>query len=260
MNRPELLSALDRERRDLVYLHAERQATKHVVRHVAHPSRAVESTYSTHFPEQVDAAIDREIEFFAGLGYSCRWTVFEHDRPRDLRMRLEAKGFSVGPRQALLVCETDNAHPALFKPLRHDVRRIVSPHMVSEFLAVCKPLRADEDWDIAGQEMQFYLENAPEQQSLYVAYVEGRPVACARAHYREGSRFCELSPVDIVPEYRNLGFYQDLMAVRIQEAKRRFVRYLCGRALPSARQALEKCEFQVLSSLWNCDWTSPVPK
>ena len=59
-----------------------------------------------------DAAIDAEIERYRAVRRDFEWKVFGHDAPRDLKARLEARGFEAGEVECLCVLDLDDVRPA----------------------------------------------------------------------------------------------------------------------------------------------------
>ena len=82
--------------------------------------------------------------------------------------------------------------------------------------------------------------------SVYVAYLEGHPVACAWTVFHPGSQFASLWGGSTLAGYRGRGCYTALLASRAQEAQARGVRFLTVDASPMSRPILEKYHFQFL--------------
>ena len=77
--------------------------------------------YSRLTTENVEHAIDEQVEYFASLGQDFEWKVFSHDQPADLVQRLAARGFDVEEKEAVLVLELESAPSSVPS---HTVKRI----------------------------------------------------------------------------------------------------------------------------------------
>lgn len=71
--------------------------------------------------------------------------------------------------------------------------------------------------------------------------------------YQRG-QFASLGGAATLPNYRGRGLYTALLAIRVQEAKQRGVRFLDSEASPLSRPILEKFGFQRLTSAHLCEW------
>lgn len=84
--------------------------------------------------------------------------------------------------------------------------------------------------------------------SLYAAYSdEGLPVSAARIQFSKEGTFASLWGGATISPYRNQGFYTALLAVRVQEARRRGFRFLTIDASPMSGPIVEKLGFRVLT-------------
>lgn len=254
IDRDDILAALDDERRTAVVPGFGVEATPQVVRHLSlDPARADQNwiAWSRHSAREIDAAIEGEIAHFGALGRSFEWKVYDHDQPADLRRRLAARGFEVGEAEAFMVLDVHAAPDVWLRPITHDVRRLTDPDGLGDFEAIERAV-----WDTShASDYALALRTEAGTLELYVAYVAGRPAACARASFRPGGPFCGLWGGATLPEYRNRGLYMALVAARVQEAVRRGVRYVAIDAAPTSRPILEKRGFQFIVNTHPCVFT-----
>lgn len=252
----EILALFDRERRDLPMAGSRREITPSIARDIALDGNESWIIYSHHSPETIDAAIEAEIEYFRTLGHSFEWKVFDHDQPPNLRERLLAHGFEAGEPEAFMVLDLDVAPAELLAPVTHDIRRVVSPDDLDDYRTV-----SDQAWERGGAgHIEFVadqLRHYPDEIGVYVAYVNGTPASCARASFTKGSQFAGLWAGATVPTFRKRGLYQALVAVRLQEARRRGFRFLTIDALPTSRPIVERLGFQLLAFTHPLEWHLP---
>ncbi|MEW5961346.1 MAG: GNAT family N-acetyltransferase [Chloroflexota bacterium] len=258
MNKEEILSLFDQEQRRELHLYKfRREVSPHVVRHIC---TAVDwgdgmVTYSQLDSANTGEVIEAEIAHFDSLGQTFEWKVYAHDTPADLKERLAARGFSVGGEEAVLVLDLNEAPPALLQPVTHDVRRITRQDQLADVVTIQRQVWPEADFiDWLEQALADSLAGDPEQMSIYVAYVDHRPASGAWITFHKGSRFAGLWGGSTLPEYRRRGLYTALVAVRLQEARRRGVRFLTIDASPMSRAVLEKFGFTLLTYTYPCKW------
>src|ERR1700682_2849502 len=96
---------LDLERRSLAQEGEVLEALPHISRiRSADGSRHMIS-FSALSNEAADAVIAEQVAHHRALGTEVEWKVYEHDRPADLRERLERHGFEIGPCETVLVLD-----------------------------------------------------------------------------------------------------------------------------------------------------------
>lgn len=242
----QILALLDQERRDLPIPGSRREATPSLVRSVALEGDRSWIDYSHHSPETIDAAIDAEIAYFRALGHSFEWKIYDHDQPPNLRERLLAHGFEAEEPEAFMVLDLHEAPAELLAPVAHDVRQLFSPDHLADFQTVSEQAwgrsRVDQIAFIAD-----LLRTTPDEIGVYVAYLDGVPASCARASFPKGSQFAGMWAGATVPASRKQGLYQALVAVRVQEARRRGYRFMTIDALPTSRPIVERQGFQFVT-------------
>jgi GNAT superfamily N-acetyltransferase len=98
------------------------------------------------------------------------------------------------------------------------------------------------------------MDHAPETLSVYLASVGETPAACGWIRFRPGGAFAGLWGGATIPELRHRGIYTALVGARLDEARRRGVRYVTVDAGQMSRPILEKLGFQLLTHATACTW------
>lgn len=224
-----------------------------VVRQVSQHDRRSCVIYSSLSPENVEAAIEEQIEYFNALGHGFEWKVFSHDTPADLKERLIAHGFAVEETEAVLVLDLQELPAALAGLPRHDVRRLTDTSGLRDLMTVHQAVWGD---DTMGMESRLAreLRDQPDRTSCYVAYVDGMAASAARLNFDPNSRFASLWGGSTVPAFRKRGLFTSLVAVRAQEALRRGARFLTVDARPMSRPILERIGFKLLTFANALNW------
>jgi GNAT superfamily N-acetyltransferase len=259
MNLDQILALYDREqRRDIRYLDTRREETPDVVRHIAlhEPDGAI--IYAWLKPDTVEAVIREQIAYFEGVGHDFEWKVYSHDSPADLTERLASHGFVVEEADAIMVLDSETAPAALLRPVSLDVRRLTDPDHLNDVMVVQESVW-QEDFSWLARRLARDLREQPEQLSVYVAYVAGVPASSAWIYFHLPGQFASLWGGSTLPAYRSRGLYSALLAVRVQEARHRGVRFLTVDASPMSRPILEKQGFQVISYAYPCKWHAKRP-
>jgi GNAT superfamily N-acetyltransferase len=253
MDDQQILALYDRENRiELEETSERREATAEVVRHLSRISDHAWVTYAWLTPENIERVIEEQIAYFESLGRAFEWKVYSHDWPPDMKDRLAARGFAIGEVEAFCVLDVEQAPPALLRPPAHEVRALGLAEL--DDLVFVHEKVWEEDYSWLKEEIASDMRGAPGQLLAYAAYVDGQPVSSARIRFHAGSSFADLYGGSTLPAYRGRGIYRDLVAVRVQEARKRGVRFLAVDASPMSRPILEKLGFRVLALTYPCQW------
>ena len=250
----ELLTLFDRdERLSATFPDLCREASDNVVRHtpvVGHTGVVLHSSLTA---DTADAVIASQMAFFSGLGQEFEWKVFSHDQPPDLVQRLAAHGFEIDETEAVLVYDLRSAAD-LPGPARDvAVKRISTHHELRDVTLVKARVYGDGFSDIADR-LAYEMDHAPETLSVYLASVGETPAACGWIRFRPGGAFAGLWGGSTIPELRHRGIYTALVGARLDEARRRGVRYVTVDAGQMSRPILEKLGFQLLTHATACTW------
>ncbi len=205
--------------------------------------------YAHFSAEEADEVIRREVAYFAGLGLELEWKHYDYDSPSTLAERLLAHGFAPDPDPGtFLILDLKECPDLLALPVPPEIRRITSPDQSGDAIDVLQAVW-NEDFAFLRERHRRDLAENPAFFSLYVAYVEGRPVSTAWTCFQPHSQFGEMFGGSTLEAYRGRGFYRGLLAVRAQEAQRRGVRFLTVDAGSMSRPILEQNGFQVAGTI-----------
>lgn len=231
-----------------------REVTPTVVRHVNTSGSGDGAIIFSQLDEaNAEDTIREQVRYFEGIGQDFEWKVYDHDAPSGLKERLQSHGFTVEEAEAIMVLDLEEAPAILWQPIHRDVKRIMAPEQLADVLAVERQVW-DEDFSGLGNYLGNALSNYPEQMSVYVAYIDGRPASTAWIYFPEHSQFASLWGGSTLSGFRKQGLYTGLLAVRAQEAKARQVRYLTVDASPMSRSTLEKFGFELIACSYPCKW------
>ena len=254
MNPSELLALHDQQQRIAIqYRNMRREVTPHVIRHVTLKHGEGIVLYSQLNAANADQVIAEQIAYFDQIGQNFEWKTYDHDTPIDLKDRLLAHDFQAEEPEALLALDIETAPSFLFEPVTHDVRRITEPDRLADVQIVqesvwsepfgwIKPMLGDD------------LADDPDHLSVYIAYAGDKPVSAAWITFHDHSQFAGLWGGSTLAEYRGRGYYTALLAARLQEARRRGVRFLVIDASPMSRPIVEKYGFQFLIGTQPFKW------
>jgi GNAT superfamily N-acetyltransferase len=248
----QILVIYDQDRKTVRLFDTKREETAHLVRHIF-PDGEGMIIYSRLASSNVEDVIREQIAHFENVGRDFSWIVYQHDTPKNLKDRLLAHGFQADDPDVTMVLDVQDASPALLEPVNYDIRRIDDPNKIEDVLAIRHQVWKG-DYSSAAQSLAKRLTEAPESLALYVAYVDGKPVSTAQVSFYQQGKFAGLVQAATLPDYRGRGFYTNLVAFRVQEAKRRGIRFLDADASPMSRPILEKLGFKQLTKAYSCTW------
>jgi GNAT superfamily N-acetyltransferase len=193
-----------------------------------------------------EAAATAEAAHFRASGQAVEWRVFSHDAPRNLEAALAAAGFVPEPAETFMVFDLADSPDFGPLPAGVTVRRVGDDAGLDDVLAV----RAAAFGDVhAALRQELTPRLADPALALYVAYVDGWPVASARLEAPLSRPFAGLYGGGVRPERRGLGLYRALVAARAEEAARRGVHYLTVDAAETSRPILERIGFHALATV-----------
>jgi hypothetical protein len=255
----DLIALYNRDQRYLIeYPGLERQTLSRLVRHVPPVGKGEGTVLFTWLDESsIDQTILDQIDFFQRRGQSFEWKVFDYDQPRDLVLRLAQYGFEVeSPPDAVMVLDIEKAPEQLREPAPRSVIRLQDPAQAADVAIVQQSVWGEEiGW------LQDYLAEGlaewPELQSVYVIYQDWQPISAGWIYFPARSQFASLWGGSTLEAHRNQGCYLSLLAVRLQEASARGVKYLTVDASPMSRPILERFGFIKIADATRTVWNVP---
>lgn len=247
-----ILTLYDQDRKQVRLFDMQREETSHLVRHIS-PNGEGLIIHSDLDSTNVERVIREQISHFESAGCDFTWLVYQHDTPADLKDRLLSHGFEVDEPDAIMVLDVKHLSSALLQPVGYDVRRIADPSRVDDVMAI-RHQAWPGNYSSRAQSLARRLINDPHGLSLYVVYVEGKPASTAQVSFYEQGQFASLVHAATLPGYRGRGLFTALVAVLIQETRKRGKRFLDSDANQMSRPILEKLGFSWLTEVHGCEW------
>lgn len=231
-----------------------REVTPDVVRHICKlPDRLHFVIYSSLTAVSADRIIQEQIDYFQTVGGSgLEWKVYDHDQPSDLKARLIAHGFQPDEAEGLLVLDMESAPDSYWQPVTADVRPVTTLAQIRDIVAIQQQVWDSDFYWLETQLSEFLRE--PDFWSVYMAYVDDKPVCAAWASFPAGSQFAGLWGGATLAGYRRQGVYTAVVNTRAQEARRRGYRFLMIDASDMSRAILEKRGFRFLTNTYPYTW------
>lgn len=247
MTTTELLALYDIEERRQVRIPGfRREETPQLVRMIDEAGEYAYIAWSNLQPEAVDAAIEAEMAHFSALGQEFEWKTYSHDVPTNLMERLQAHGFMVEENEAIMAIDLTDLGPAPVPTAHLRIRRIDDPLDMGDYGIVERQVWGDDTNTFIGH-LSVSLRDHPDYQSIYVAYVDDRPVSAARVNFSIGSSFASLWGGSTVKEFRGRGIYSAMLDLRLREARARGYSFATIDAGPMSRPIVERRGFRLLA-------------
>ena len=254
MDKAELLKIFDREQRiDFEFPGTVREKTEGVIRDLMTLENRGFIAYSNLDETTVDAAIEEQLAYFQAREIPFEWKVYDHDKPEDLRQRLQARGFVMEDPEALVVLDLQEAPDVYWTSDISCVERVTDLEGVRGVRQLEEDVWGDDHAWIE-KRLAHDLQTMPDLLSVFAVRADGRIVSAAWMYYHPPSRFASLWGGSTLPDYRKRGYYTALLAARAREARDRGFRFLTVDASPMSRPILEKLGFQFLGFSTPCVW------
>lgn len=241
----DVLRGLDRERRAA----GEEAACGWIVRERSPDGSRCAIVYSHCTAEEVDEVIRDEASTAESAGYELEWKVYGYDVPSDLRDRLLAAGFERGAQESVLVLQLSDAALTAFAGPEYEIERVRDEARLADVADVAREI-GRPDVEEERRRLALALRDTPDELSVYVAYVDGEPVASGRIHFKENSDFAELAGGRTKTAHRKRGLFTALVAARLREALARNRTYVLVDALPTSEPILRKRGFRFVTHTW----------
>jgi ribosomal protein S18 acetylase RimI-like enzyme len=234
---------------------SKREDFTNVVRFIIPEEKAAFVLYSKLSEIDADEAIQQHISYFREQGYEGEWKYYDYDTPEDLPQRLEAYGLAADDAEAIMVLPIADAPQKLLQPVTHDIRRVTEAAQFQDADAVHEVIWGKKD-GVSNRVLAAW-QQAPNTVTLYIAYVDDKPVSYGRIEFPRGDNpFASIWGGSTLPEYRNRGIYSALVAMRLQEAISRGRQYLTVDATPdTSMPILQKLGFVTIAYSTPYTWS-----
>lgn len=253
MNPLTVLQRLDDERRTLAREGEHLEVLPQVTR-LASADRTQHSVIYARLDEATaDATIAEQVTHYHQHGQAFEWKVYRHDSPADLRERLAAAGFHVGPQEAVLTLDLQDPPVWIEQTDTSAVVRVDRLEQLPWFRSAAEKIW-QKDWSFTTNELAAAIRAGSTDHRAYLAMHNGQPVSVARLYTHRNSHFGGLYGGGTIAAYRGRGFYRSLIAARARDAQQLGARYLIVDALPTSQPILERLGFTHLSDTWPCEW------
>jgi len=199
---------------------------------------------------ELEAEIDRQIQFFQSRNQSFEWTVESRLNPPGLLESLGRRGFEIGPVEQIVVrpvAESEDVPP----PTRF--RQVETESDLTDFCAVASTV-FEKDYSLTTQDLRDHLERGSSDHVAFLGLHQGKPVAVARLYSSAETPIAGLYGAGTLPEFRGQGHYQDLIAARAAIAHSRGSKLLRVDALPTSLPILLRCDSTAVGETWPCQW------
>jgi N-acetylglutamate synthase-like GNAT family acetyltransferase len=236
----DFVAALDGERR----LGGEQSKRGGIVREYSPDRSRCQIVYSRCSDREIGEIVRLEVIRAQLRGYVLEWKAYGHDLPASLTKWLVDAGFVAGDVENVLVASTeDRGHDVG----EYEIQRILDDPGLDDYVDVSRQLgRVDADQE--ADQLAMILEDAPEELSVYIAYVDDLPVACGRTHFKAGSVFVELAGGRTKTTHRRRGLFSALVATRLAQARDVGRTHAFVDALPTSEPILRKLGFEYVTT------------
>jgi len=247
MTTTELLALYDiEERRQVIVPGFRREETPQLVRMIDESGAHAYIAWSKLAPAEVELTIENEMSHFGSLGLEFEWKTYSHDKPANLVERLEAHGFAVEEDEAIMAIDLSELGETYRASAGISIRRIDDPCDLGDYEVVERQVWGDDTRQFM-EHLSASLRDHPGYQSIYVAYVDDRPVCAARVNFSIGSSFASLGGGSTVKEFRGRGIYSAMLDLRLREARDRGYSFVTIDASPMSRPIVERRGFRLLA-------------
>jgi hypothetical protein len=245
MNKQEIIKLYNQyERINVSIPGCTKYTSANIVKMVSSAAHGSHISYFNLTPDNVDAAIAAELEFFKQLQVSFEWKTYDTDQPSNIGERLLAHGFEKGESESFMVLELDS--------ITHPFDESDCVVEVTDLAGIKDAIDVQQQvWggDMSGQlaHLTASKETNPNDISIYVIYENQKPVTSGWIVYHGDSPFAGIWGGSTLSGYRGKGHYSALLHKRINDAKRRGKKYLTIDASEMSRPIVERHGFQVVA-------------
>lgn len=192
-----------------------------------------------------DREIDDQLAYFAALGRSFEWKLYDGDTPDDLADRLRSKGFESEDPEALMIADIDEVDLTAAPPHGVRIEEISAGGDLAGFRRAGTEAFESPPERMAAlvRELERRLELEPDLLTVVVAMAGERPLCGARTDFHPGTGFASLWGGGTVPDWRRRGVYRSVVAYRARQARDRGYRYLRVDATPASEPILTRLGF-----------------
>lgn len=232
------------ERKKLNAFNGEQVCEADLVKFVSNDVYGSYISYFCFSEQEAELKIDQQLAYFKQLGLNFEWKTYSTDQPENIGELLLAKGFTKEETESFMVLGLANAEET------------TSDEFALTEVSDSKGIRdaIDVQQQVWGGDLEWqynYLlklkTHSPQAVSIYVVYVDGKPVTSAWLTFNGDSPFAGIWGGSTLEAYRGRGYYSLLLNKRIAEAKERGKQYLIIDASEMSRPIVEKHGFKLVA-------------
>jgi ribosomal protein S18 acetylase RimI-like enzyme len=202
------------------------------------------------------AAVAAQAAFARESGLPVIWRVYDFDQPAGLNDCLELAGFESADAGTLMFLDLDAASAgAASLPDGVTISRVETLVDLEDFSQAASRGFGESR---AGQGLAFANRLADPDFRLYLARADGEPIGTGRMETGWGGQFGYLFTGSVIPEWRSRGVYRALVGARMEDARRRGLRYLATEARDTSRPILEMLGFRPIGRQITWKFTPPA--
>lgn len=203
--------------------------------------------YSRLADSDVEHVVATEVSRARAIDGIVEWDVFAHDPQKRLPDVLLAAGFTAEPKERVLSVSVTPEALQLCEAPPYDIRRVRDLDGVQDIAEISREI-GRKNVDDESRRLATSIRETPSAVSAYVAYVDDKPVACARLHFAPSEQpIAWLCGGRTKSTHRRRGLYTALVRTRIEEALERGCVALVVDALPTSEPILAKRGFRAIS-------------
>jgi GNAT superfamily N-acetyltransferase len=202
-------------------------------------------------PENARSTVVEQVEFFRRAGTPFEWKTFGHDPDVHLETLLTEAGLMPEEPETIVVLDLETGSGGRAVPPGVEVRPVTDAAGARDAARVSLAAFGPEKNDPEARYLE--LLRVPSQQ-IFVAYVDGSPVASGRLGLPPGRSFAGLWGGGTVPSFRHRGVYRALVHARADRAREAGYRYLTVDALETSRPILERLGFEAITTTRAWKW------
>lgn len=199
-----------------------------------------------------DAVIAEQVEHYRKLGSEVEWKLYAYDTPPDLLHRLQRHGFTIGPREAVLVLDLHTRPTWMDEASASRVVRIQTAEQVDQFCRAAEEI-FEKNYAFTADELLAGIRSGSRRHCGYMLLDDSKALSIGRLYTHPQSVFGGLYGGGTLKEHRGRGYYRAVVAARARDAEKLGSRYLIVDALPTSRPILERLGFVHLTDTWPCD-------
>ncbi|MEH6452675.1 MAG: GNAT family N-acetyltransferase [Psychromonas sp.] len=204
-------------------------------------------SYISYFEMKPNDAVDqiqKEVKYFSELGLSFEWKTYNTDSPVNIAQILIDNGFEEADTESFMVLDLASVSEPYFDD--NEIVEVSDSQGIRDAISVQQQVwDGDFEWQynyLLGLKTQ-----SPKSISIYVVYVDGKPVTSAWIIFNLDSPFASIWGGSTVEKYRGRGYYCKLLNKRIAEAKSRGKKFLSIDASDMSKGIVEKHGFKLIA-------------